>query len=157
MRYLAVFRKFFKNNSFFSWNWMAFLFPDYWLYSRKLYKEGVVVSLINILLSLPMLSLNLPESTDMLVLMNFINALSGTDLLAIYMSAFGTLALRILLGITGDIIYKKRVYSKLKDLRENQMLDAFSLSRAGGVNLFAVAIAYFATEIIFVILSNLLR
>lgn len=116
-----------------------------------------MVSLINILLNLPILSLYLPQSTDMLVLMNYIGALSKAEILAINMSAFGVIALRVLMGLIGDRLYKKRVYSKLKQLRENQELDPFTLSRAGGVNLFAVAIAYFATEVVLILLGNLLR
>ncbi len=157
IRYLNIFRKFFQSGSIFSWNWIAFLFPDYWLFSRKCYKEGVLVSAIRILLQIPIISLNiLAGSTDVAVIFNSIHKLPSSDLLVLYTSCFGIIALSILVGMLGDFIYKKKVYSDLKRLKENNTLDGFTLARTGGVNLFAAGISYIAIGTIMSLITEFL-
>lgn len=152
MHYLNAFRRI-ANGAKVSWNWMAFLFTEYWLFSRKCYKEGFLVSMLNLLLYIPVIAMGIAELADPTAIMQFASSMSFSDMIILFTSSTGMMALRVIMGLLGDHIYKKKVYSGLKLARENGSADDFSLARLGGVNLFAMMIAYFGFEFVLFIVN----
>jgi hypothetical protein len=144
MHYLNAFRKMAHGKTL-SWNWLAFFFPDLWLYSRKCYLYGIIVSLIDILFQLPMLLIGMPLYYDELV--NFAINMTPAEQLVLTISFIGIIAVRFLIGFAGDYLYKKTVYTKIKQIKSSGTTDSFALSRAGGVNFFAPVIAWFGSSL----------
>ena len=115
------------------------------------------MSAIRILLQIPIIALGIfTNGSDAPTLMNSIMTLPVSDLVVLYSSSFGIIALSVLIGLLGDFIYKKKVYSDLKNLRETNNMDGFTLASTGGVNLLAAAVSYFAANAVISLITDFL-
>lgn len=155
-RYLRVFKEMLFNNSKIGWNWLAFLVPQFWLFSRKCYKAGSIAAAFSLLNTL-MVSLLMGGSSQMYNLLTIASkdfSLFFTNpVLLTYVILLGiSLVVHIVFGLLGDYIYKSYVFSSLKALRESGEDDEDAYIRAGGINFFAPVIVYFAIEILAVII-----
>lgn len=154
-RYLRVFKEMLFNNTKIGWNWLAFLVPQFWLFSRKCYKAGSIAAAFA-LFSTIMTSLmmggnsefyNLITSASKDVTLFFTNPVVPAYLVLLCIS----LVVHIIFGLFGDYIYKSYVFSSVKALRESGESDEDEYIKAGGINFFAPVGVYFAIELLSVI------
>ncbi len=155
-RYIPKFLKF-RQGKKVSWNWFAFFTPCGWLMSRKIYLLGAVVGALQIAFSVFAVPLTVALSyldtsqvrtyieLSELILDNITTI--GTT--SIYVAAIGyilDLALRLIIAIFADFIYKKRVISTVSEIkiRNEDMVIAFR--KKGGINLFAGVLGYLAVS-----------
>ncbi len=125
-----------------SWNWLAFILPYSFFFYHKMYKHGIIISLIylsSVILGLPMqaevtqLISSMPLNSTMTDM--FSNAIqsgwevSSTSMLLYSISLVISLLLRIFCGIFADGLYKKHVIKSVKkygvlepELREQQYI-----------------------------------
>ena len=133
-----------------SWNWMAFIFPQAWYLSRKMYRLGaiiltlLVVATIFTLPTMEFINTQLPkEYTRQEFIEYMYQALPEMNLvpmLLFTLSGAINLAVRILGGLFGDYWYKKYVVIKVKGRKESDMPKEDYNHKYGGVNLLLAAI-----------------
>lgn len=162
-RYIPKFAKMaagFKN----SWNWLAFFFPNVWMLSRKMYKGGIILTVLTIIFSLftmPMLSaVDTSAATTTNEMMQMImDALPSISPSAIILAAVGSIAyliLRIVLGIIGDRLYHKYTIDTISRIKTESSDVSLDFEKAGGVNFLAMAIGYLAVSYLPSILLTLI-
>ncbi len=151
-----------------SWNWMAFLFPSCWLFSRKMYKGGIITGTLTLVARL----LSIPVQQKLLNLGVFDNAMSYTQVFKntadaipeigtkfIILSAISsiiTILVSIITAVLGDYLYKKHTISSIKKIRnESQDIDA-DYRKMGGVSVFLFLLIYFALSYLPSILLTLI-
>lgn len=149
-----------------SWNWMAFLFPCQWMFSRKMFKNGILLGLLALtvtLLSVPlnMLILN-TGAGDSMNIMNIVSALNSTlpetKTVTIILTLLGgalDIGIRLFAGLFGDYIYKNHTISAIKKIKAESEDLAFDYRKHGGVNLIWFLVAYLALQYIPVILISI--
>ena len=155
-----------KGNKKTSWNWMAFLFPSCWLFSRKMYKGGIITGTLTLVARL----LSIPIQQKLLNLGVFDNAISytqvfkntadvipeiGTEFIILsVISSIITILVSIITAVSGDYLYKKHTVSSIKKIRnESQDIDA-DYRKKGGVNVFLFLLSYLALSYLPTILLN---
>ena len=129
-----------------SWNWMAFLFPSGWMFSRKMYKGGIITALLTIAancLSYP-LSLklyNLGFNTGGYLTENIrgiTDMLPQIGVAVIFLALAGTifdLGIRIVSALFGDYIYKNHTISCIKKIKAESDDQLADYRKKGGTNL----------------------
>lgn len=135
-----------------SWNWAAFLFPEGWFLSRKMYLIGAFFAAIGVaaqvcLLPLMLLGNNALGGTYAEYFAEIMSNLSLTGNGPLVVAAIGSviyLISRIVAGIIGDYIYRNHVIGAVTELREDDDRE-FKTLKKGGVNLFAFLIGVAAT------------
>lgn len=143
----------FKHGKKTSWNWLAFLAPSGWLVSRKMYLLGAVIGVIQIALSL----LNIPFSLALrpyitedvgyaeltkIVLEN-IDAIGNTVIITAFIGSLLSFVLCLLMGIFGDLIYKKRVISKVNEIKSSGQDTVTGYRKSGGVNILLGVLTFY--------------
>lgn len=167
-RYIPVFLRQEQTKRKVGWNWCSFFFGGYWLFSRKCYPLGFVAVLLQLAVAIPfnVILSKLPAyETFMSGMQSYQGALSEPVITAFqqllpYMLGMFTLslALRVIWGLFGDYIYKKRALQVVKEERAayettkltspvaitygNIQLNPHDvyyamLARRGGINIFA--------------------
>ena len=136
MRYIPKF----ASKSKTSWNWLAFILPHGFFFYHKMYKHGIIVSLIYlsaIILGLPMeaevaqLMSSMPMGSSMTdMFSSAIESGLGVSSISMLLYSIGLvilLLLRIFCGLFADGLYKKHVIKSVKkystlqpELREEQ-------------------------------------
>ncbi len=154
-RYIPKFLGFKKGKKA-SWNWLAFLTPCGWLMSRKMYLLGSIVGALQIaftMLSVPFVNaINMLDTSEIVGYMEFSNLIlenmSSIGIIA-FLSAFvGSMleiALRVLIAIFGDRIYRNRVISRVNEIKRVSEDKELDFRKAGGVSIFVGALGYIAT------------
>lgn len=162
LRYINVFRKMSYKKTKTSWNWLAFLLPEYWLVARKCYIPAILMGFYSVLMT--MFS-NIALSNP--VMQSFIQTMRDGNIAA-YSSnmpdelvnitvilgvlSFVSIIVKVLFGIFGDYIYKKKVYADIKTMRETGNTNEVDFIKNGGVNLMLPLIMYFAMNILVYVL-----
>ena len=133
-RYLQVFRKM-ANGRKISWNWAAFFIPVYWAFYRKCYVTGVVVGILDFIASLAVLLLSGQ---------NTFTQSPMTNVQVAWMAGFGLilLLLRVVMGMFGDRIYRRKVYREIPKLLAAGQTDPVVLAQKGSVSFKAPLIVY---------------
>lgn len=134
-----------------SWNWMAFLFPSCWSLSRKLYKIGIITSVLLIIATL----LIYPFYSKLFVGGVYDSGISSSDLVARFYEAFDlpsaiaaiigfaiNITVRILTGIYGDYWYKNYTISSIKKIRLESTDFELDYRKKGGVSIFLFFLGY---------------
>lgn len=151
-RYIRVFKGMFFSGSKTGWNWLAFLFPQYWLLGRKCYKAGSLMTIFSLFCSLMMRIMNGTTYS----LYNHMTAayqnpallFTSPDLLTLLILALLSLAVRVLLGLFGDNLYKRHVFSAIDEWKNSdESDDEFALVKKGGVNLFIPLVVYMFADV----------
>ncbi len=165
-RYIPKFATINSKNKI-SWNWMAFLFPCQWMFSRKMFKNGILLGVLALtvtLLSVPLnnLILNMGTSETMNI-MNILNALNSAmpemKTITIVLTMLGGLldiGIRFFAGLFGDYIYKNHTISAIKKIKAESEDIALDYRKHGGVNLVWFLVAYLALQYIPVILISII-
>ena len=142
-----------------SWNWLGFLFPAPWLFSRKMYTFGFLAGFLEILSTL--LSFPLLNKISQLGIMNtgnyplmaqelykIIPSLPKELIIITVISSLIHLTTMILFGIFGDFWYKKHTVSSIQKIKANSTDQATDFRKKGGVNIFWFYLTYLALQFI---------
>lgn len=143
-RYIPKFARLHKKKRI-SWNWLAFLLPGPWMFSRKMYKNGFIFSLLTIistLLTFPLLNalygLGIPEMQNYMEMASWIASKLpeiGTTVIAIaLLGSFFNLGLKIICAMYADYIYKKHTVSSVKTIKAESDDIENDYRKKGGVN-----------------------
>lgn len=164
-RYIPKFARLSKMNKA-SWNWMAFLFPSGWLLARKMYKSGIIISVILIaasILVMPLSSLiyNITpvETAQYADMMQYVyDILPNVDLGVLIAAAIGIITeviLRFVLAIFGDYFYKGYVVSSIKAIKGKSEDKDYDFRKKGGVNIIAMIAGILAINYLPMIIMSL--
>ena len=145
-RYIPKFAVLNKKNKF-SWNWAAFLFPSGWMFSRKMYKGGIITAVFTILatcLSYP-LTLSLynsgfdSASYTLEAISSIAQKLPEIGIAVVGLAVLGTLfdlGIRIVSALLGDYIYKNYTISTIKIINRQSEDKTADYRKKGGMSLF---------------------
>ena len=142
-----------------SWNWAAFFFTCPWLFSRKMYKLGIITGLLGIVSTILAIPFNIKLST--VAISNIINypevanaifetitKLDPAALIMFIASVVLSISVSVVFGIFADYWYKNYTVSSIKNIKKNSDDIADSYRKKGGVNIFFFFIAYFLLDYI---------
>lgn len=136
-----------------SWNWLAFLLPSGWLMSRKMYLLGGIIAALQIAFSLISFPLRMAyQLADVPATSNYIEYYSSlfqevqsigkVAIIAGVIGATLEVLLRVIIALFGDLIYKKHVVTKIKEINNNTTDKLADYRKKGGVNIFASLAIY---------------
>ena len=167
MRYIPKFKKLNKYSKA-SWNFLAFLFPGGWFFSRKMYLNGIIASVLEViatLLTVPfqltMYNLGLSGmafSADMIQKMA--ESMDEFSPAVVYVAWAGfllTLAIRLVVSILGDYLYKKHAVNTIREIKEKSENKELDFRKKGGVNIIIFFIAVMAVDYIPAIIVSFIR
>ena len=172
VRYIPKFKAMADKKKKLTFNWAAFFFSPYWLFFRKLWKEGLVFIGL-------MLAVNLPFTnsinTAYMGLQTFMQSPPDVstygELMEEWATLFGImkpmlpvmiimLALHIAIGFLANGLYKRSVITKVKTLRstfpEDRAFEAATL-RKGGTSIMLAFAAYIGYDIVYSLLLSLVE
>ena len=135
-----------------SWNWMAFLFPEGWYFSRKMYKLGALMLTLVVsaeICTIPLLKvMNNIVATDYADYVNYITAnidkIGFAPILLTIIAGVVSLAVKIFSGLFADRFYRDYTIDRLKNKKISE-IDADAYNRKyGGVNVFLFTLGIMA-------------
>lgn len=155
-RYMPKFASI-KGGKKISWNWLAFLLPSGWLMSRKMYLLGGIIAALEIALSLISIPLRLAYQTAEVAatsdyieyysaIFDEISHIGKTAILAGLIGIVLEIIIGVIIALFGDLIYKKHVITKAKDINSNTTDKFTDYRKKGGVNIFASLAVYFTVS-----------
>ena len=164
--YMPTFSKFETTGKSTKWNWAAFLLGPYWLLYRKCYLTGGLLFLFSLLQSATLsyievkkLQLQNISEADLYATLQAYSA-PGHPMqkyvLIISLLFVISLALRIFFGLFGNAIYEHSCLKKIRSNKDTIGTDPAALTMASGVSLGLPIYAFFTSELIQLLLSNLL-
>lgn len=167
MRYIPKFKKLNKYNKA-SWNFLAFLLPSGWFFSRKMYYGGIVTAVLEIIATLLTVPFQLTCYNLGLYGMSFtaqtfqkmvesMDKFPQTIVYAAFAGSILSLAIKIVIGILGDYIYKKHAVNTIKEIRESDQDKETAFRKKGGVNIFIFFIGVMAVQYIPAVIVSLIR
>lgn len=152
-RYVPKFASLSKKNKV-SWNWAAFLLPHGWLFFRKMYKQGILVSLLMIASAICALPLTVAAQQFITedvrtsyqlasLIMENLSQIGVFPILMLFVGSAISLGTRIVCGLFGDYLYRGHTLAKIREIKSQDNDDlAAELGRRGSANplMFAVGI-----------------
>lgn len=158
-RYLRVYKKQLKKNGKVGWNWAAFLLPDLWLCSRKMWVLAIPVIVIKAVISALISIIMEPLIQSYGSYYDIANAITPSDMSVILMFYGCILLIGLFFGLFGDYLYRNHSFKKIRQLKSENNATRAALLSAGSMNLFNALFVYFieqaAASIILVILQTL--
>lgn len=165
MRYIPKFKRLRRRKA--SWNFLAFIFPCGWYLSRKMYWQGIVAGVLQIvatLLTIPFQNALINSGVGEISLqsqltqevMQSITNISPLLPLVAFLGGSISIAVSVLSGIFGDYIYKKHAISSIKEINANSEDKEVDFRKKGGVNIFLFLIGFFALQYITTIIMSLM-
>ncbi len=164
-RYIPKFAKMTPKNKL-SWNWMAFLFPQGWFLSRKMYAIGsimIAVLAAAVICTLPInqfLQTELPiTETTQQTYTALLEALPQMDMPLLVLAGIYsvvTLLVRVVSAVFGDYWYKAYVIRKVKERGQSDLDQQDYNHKYGGVNIILFALGLMLLNYLPTILSTLL-
>lgn len=164
MRYIPKFAKL-RENKKISWNFLAFLFPSGWFLSRKMYKNGVIAAVFEIIATL--LTIPFQNTLYNLGITGLIYSPEAVEKIAqnidkispnvVYVALIGgilSLAVSIISAILGDWIYKKHTVKTIREIESLGEDKPLAYRKKGGVNIFMFLLGYMAINYIPVIIAT---
>ncbi|MDD6479011.1 MAG: RING finger protein [Oscillospiraceae bacterium] len=141
-----------------SWNWLCFLFPSVWFLSRKMYKIGILLTVLLTgfaLLGFPLfeaIELLMPETAispyqmTEILLQNF-DSIGSAPLLLATVGSLGTILTRVLAAIFGDGAYYKHTIETVSEAKADTDIDFDEVCRKkGGISFMAILIGLFVVQ-----------
>lgn len=164
-RYIPKFARLSKMSKA-SWNWMAFLFPGGWLLARKMYKAGVIISVILVaaaILVMPLSSLlydltpvETVQYADMMqYVYDILPKIDSGVLMAAVIGMIAEAVLRFVLAIFGDYFYKSYAVNSIKEIKEKSDDKDYDFRKKGGVNIVAMMVGILALNYLPMIIMSL--
>lgn len=128
-----------------SWNWLAFLLPGPWMFSRKMYKNGFIASaltVISTLLTIPLLKslygLGLPEMQSYMEMFRWITEklpeINTAVLLVAVVGSALSIGVQIVSAMYADYMYKKHTVDTVKSIKADSEDIESDFRKKGGVN-----------------------
>lgn len=154
-RYIPKFVKLNKKKKA-SWNWLAFLFPTGWFFSRKMYKSGFVAGVFSIISTLCLLPFSkslynlgaIPATNYAQLYENIESALPSINK-GVVILGFLSFVISILVcfisAIFGDYIYKKHTVSCIRKIKTSDNEEQ-GFRKLGGVSIIFFFLATMAVE-----------
>ncbi len=149
-----------------SWNWMAFLFPQAWYLSRKMYKLGALILTILVaatIFTLPAMNFinsQLPKTYTQQEFIEYLYQIlpdmNVVSLLLLAASGVINILVRLLSGLFGDNWYKRYVITKITERKGSELETEEYNQKYGGVNLFMAVIGFMIISYLPSLLSVLL-
>lgn len=166
MRYIPKFKKLNKYNKA-SWNFLAFLLPSGWFFSRKMYLNGIITGVLEIiatLLTVPFqltcynlgLSGMMFEPQTLQKMAENMDKFPQSVIYAAFIGGMLSLAISIVVGILGDYIYKKHAVNTIREIKETSEDKETDFRKKGGVNIFIFLIGVMAVQYIPAIIVSLI-
>ncbi|MGN1080998.1 MAG: RING finger protein [Acutalibacteraceae bacterium] len=168
IRFIPKFSKMNREKKKTSWNWCAFLFPEYYFLYRKCYyisAIAIAAYIVVLILQCPVIywMQNLPISGDTVTYSNLfqaaaanISSLSTVNIILLYCGIAFLIIYHIIFGIFGDYFIKRHCIEKINSFKNNPEIEDYQTMIAikGGVNFFAPVIGYMLIEMLFVIVQQ---
>ncbi len=166
MRYIPKFKKLNKYNKA-SWNFLAFLLPSGWFFSRKMYHNGIITGVLEIIATLLTVPFQLTCYNLGLSSMNFspqmvqkiaesMDKFPQTIVYVAFVGSVLSLAIKIVAGILGDYLYKRYAVNTIREIRETSQDKETAFRKKGGVNIFIFFIGVMAIQYIPAIIVSLM-
>ncbi len=166
MRYIPKFKKLNKYSKA-SWNFLAFLFPSGWFLSRKMYLNGIIAAVIQVvstLLTVPFQNTLYNLGIDPTVMtaeamQKMTESIDKIPQSILYIAFLGSgifIALRILSAIFGDWLYKKHTVSSIRGINQSAEEKEAQFRQKGGVNIFLFLLGAMAVQYIPLIIVSFL-
>lgn len=165
-RYIPKFTTLNKKNKT-SWNWAAFLFPAPWMFSRKMYKNGIITAVFSIIATL--LSLPFTIATNNFVMsaasyfdyakqiMEHLPEIGAPAIIIFLISFILNLSIRIICGIFSDYWYKNHTINTIKKIKSSIEEPDIKFRKLGGVNIFYFFIATMVLEYVPLIVMTFIK
>lgn len=158
MRYIPKFARLNKKKRI-SWNFMAFLFPSGWFLSRKMYKNGVIAAVFEVISTLltipfqntlynlgivgPIYSARVLEQ-----IAQNIDKISPSVISAAGLGGVISLIVMIISALFGDWIYKNHTVKTVKEIEASSEDKPLDYRKKGGVSIFVFFLGYMVTSFI---------
>lgn len=139
-----------------SWNWAAFFFPIPWLFYRKMYKVGIIVALISVIIPIIFAGdfydyfekyseaiLAASSSTQTISASDLQNMLP-TETIAYRINSYVSFFVDIIVAVFGNYFYKGYCRRKLSDLKkknENPIDFETAVAKKGGTSVLGMILA----------------
>lgn len=148
-RYIPRFATLNKHNKG-SWNWAAFLSPEAWCFSRKMYLPGLLFLIISLASGLCLYPFEMEYTTLMSeqevgyagynFIMQNIGSFRLSTLILMAVSVVLNLAARIICGRMGDWLYRGFALDKVRKITSDPEVEDIdtTLMRSGNLNVFAM-------------------
>ena len=165
LRYIEKFKNL-KGSKKASFNLAAFFVPHGWFAYRKMYKASIIASSFKIIaniLSIPLLmniqsifgSSSLKYSEIVNYFANNPNELQPMAVALAFIGGILSFIIHIICGIFADSIYKEKVFSSIKQIKESSDPEQL-LRKLGGISTLGFLLAVFAVEFLPEIISMFL-
>lgn len=148
------------------WNWAAFFLGPYWFFYRKCYIAGTLSATLSLICGLMMSLLDdtLIKIYSSAGTINYyelgeqiIKTAPMKFLILFLVAVFLTVVSRILFGLFGDYIYKRKTLSIIKEARQAETDDfVLELRKRGGVNIFAPVALWCISNFLSSVLATLI-
>lgn len=158
-RYLEIFKKQVRQKTTISWNFAAFLFPELWLASRKMWFLAIPLTLISVALS-TILNIIIDPVTQAMQTSGLpaaVNLLNETEQLIVLSLGLCSIAISIFFGLFGDYIYRLFAFKKIRELKKNNSCTKENCVTAGGCSLLNIVVVFFAQQAVANLVSVVLR
>lgn len=166
IRYIPKFKKMNVKNKI-SWNFMAFLFPSGWFLSRKMYKNGIIVGVLQILAALFTIPFqNTLENLGINQLTTYAdvfgklaestNQISQAVVFIAFVGGLISIAVSILSALFGDWLYKKHTVATIHDIKSTKSDDIQEYRKKGGVNILMFLVGALVVQYVPTIVSMLI-
>lgn len=154
LRYINIFRKMAALRKKINWNWIAFLVPEYWLISRKCYFQSALVAIYSLFYSIFYSLGTANEAVRQFMATGIMNeeVLRVTGML--FIGSCLSLVIRIFMGMFGDYIYKKKVYSTIGEMKKEGRITEIDFMQKGGVNLMLPMLLFFVINLVSLIIMS---
>ncbi len=156
LRYINVFRKFANLKRKISWNWTGFFFPEYWLISRKCYSKAILIGFYSVLFSI--FYQKGMQNSDIIAFMQSGVLTENVQSITFVLFILSTIsiAIKLFVGLFGDYIYKKKVYSSINQMKSEGKVSEIDFMQKGGVNLMLPLVLHFALNMITLLIGTFL-
>lgn len=143
-RYIPKFARLHKKKRI-SWNWIAFLLPGPWMFSRKMYKNGIIASMLTVistLLTIPLINslygLGLPQMQSYMEMFRWITEklpeINPSVITVAFLGSVINIGVQVISAMYGDYIYKKHTISSIKAIKADSEDIESDFRKKGGVN-----------------------
>ena len=149
-----------------SWNWMAFLFPACWMFSRKMFKGGIIAAAITIIakflsypLQLQIYNMGYTNPYDTNIVSELAERLPEIDGAIIILAFIGLLLsifLNFFFALFGDYIYKNHSIKTIKKIKTESEDSAADYRKKGGMSFTWFLLSYLIIDCVLSILMMFL-
>lgn len=154
LRYLRIFKRQAGTKKKISWNWLGFLLPEFWLASRKCYPQAILLGFYNVLTTVLFNISGINNYMSAYMETGVVPNIAPNTFFLLSALSIVSLVISVFFGIFGDYIYKKKVFSSIKQMKDDNETTDIDFIKQGGVSLTAPFILYIAVYMLSAILLS---